>query len=111
MTYVYLLCDELRALVHLNVGVKFRIHSLNLHTSRDVIYYAPGTQADMSPIDRPSLLCTPHLAVPWLRRLITGLPPRSPGFDPESVQVGFVVEEVAVKQVFPPSTSVFPLSV
>jgi hypothetical protein len=31
-------------------------------------------------------------AVPWLR----------PGFDPWSVHVGFVVDKVAVEQVFPP---------
>jgi hypothetical protein len=29
-------------------------------------------------------------------------------FDPGSVHVGFVVDEVALGQVFPPSTSVFP---
>jgi hypothetical protein len=39
--------------------------------------------------------------VPWLRRLAAGLPPRRPGFDPGSVHVGFVVEKVALGQVFP----------
>jgi hypothetical protein len=29
-------------------------------------------------------------AVPWLRRLVAGLPPRRPGFDAGSVHVGFV---------------------
>jgi hypothetical protein len=37
-----------------------------------------------------------------------GLPPRSPGFDAGSVHVGFVVDKVALGQVFSPSTSVFP---
>jgi hypothetical protein len=40
-------------------------------------------------------------AVPWLRRLVVGLPPRRPGFDPGSVHVGFVVDKVALGQVFP----------
>jgi hypothetical protein len=48
------------------------------------------------------------MAVPWLRRLVTGIPPRRPGFDPGSVHVGFVVDKLALGQVFPPSTSVFP---
>jgi hypothetical protein len=40
-------------------------------------------------------------AVPCLRRLAAGLPPRRPGFDPGSVHVGFVVDKVALWQVFP----------
>jgi hypothetical protein len=48
--------------------------------------------------------------VPWLRRLVAGLSPRRPGFDPGSVHVRFVVDKVALGQVPPPppSTSVFP---
>jgi hypothetical protein len=38
-------------------------------------------------------------AVPWLRQLVPGLSP--PGFDPGSVHVGFVVDKVALGQVFP----------
>jgi hypothetical protein len=34
--------------------------------------------------------------VPWLRSLVAGLSPRRPG----SVQVGFVVDKVALGQVF-----------
>jgi hypothetical protein len=48
------------------------------------------------------------MTVPWLRRLVSGLSPRRPGFDPGSVGVGFVVGKVVLGQVFPPSTSVFP---
>jgi hypothetical protein len=48
------------------------------------------------------------MAVPWLRRLVAGLSPRRPRFDPGSVHVGFVVDRVALGQVFSPSTSVFP---
>jgi hypothetical protein len=40
-------------------------------------------------------------AVPWLRRLVAGLSPPSPGFDTGSVHVGFVVDKVALGQVFP----------
>jgi hypothetical protein len=43
-----------------------------------------------------------------LRRLVAGLSPRRPGFEIRSVHVGFVVDRVALRQVFPPSTSVFP---
>jgi hypothetical protein len=50
------------------------------------------------------------LAVPWLRRLVAGLPPRRPVFDPESVHVGFLVEKVAMGQVFPEYFG-FPLSI
>jgi hypothetical protein len=39
--------------------------------------------------------------VPWLRWLVAGLSPRRPGFDPGSVHVGFVVDKVALGQVFP----------
>jgi hypothetical protein len=39
-------------------------------------------------------------AVPWLKRLVAGLPLRRPGFDPGSVNVGFVVDKVALGQVF-----------
>jgi hypothetical protein len=37
--------------------------------------------------------------VPWLRRLVAGLSPRRPEFDPGSVHVGFVVDTVALGQV------------
>jgi hypothetical protein len=47
------------------------------------------------------------VAVPWLGRLVAGLPPRRLGFDPGSVHVGFLVDKVALGQVFSPSTSVF----
>ena len=40
-------------------------------------------------------------AVPWLRRLVAGLSPRRPGFDLGSVHVGFVVDKVALGQIFP----------
>jgi hypothetical protein len=40
------------------------------------------------------------LAVPWLRSLIAGLSPRRPGFAPGSINVGFVVDKVALGQAF-----------
>ena len=46
--------------------------------------------------------------MPWLRRLVASLQTRAPGFDPRSVHVGFLVDKVALGQVFPPSISVFP---
>jgi hypothetical protein len=38
--------------------------------------------------------------VPWHRRLVAGFPPRQSGFDPRSSHVGFVVDKVALGQVF-----------
>jgi hypothetical protein len=50
-----------------------------------------------------------HLsAVLWLRQLVAGLSLQRPGFDRKSVHVGYMVDKVALGQVFPPSTSVFP---
>jgi hypothetical protein len=40
------------------------------------------------------------LAVQWLRQLVAGLLPRRPGFALASVHVGFVVDKVALGQVF-----------
>jgi hypothetical protein len=41
-----------------------------------------------------------RLAAPQLKRLVAGFPPRRPGFDPGSGQVGYVVDKVALRQVF-----------
>jgi hypothetical protein len=38
--------------------------------------------------------------VPWLRLLVPGFPPRRPKFEPGSENVGFVVDKVALGQVF-----------
>jgi hypothetical protein len=40
------------------------------------------------------------MAPPQLKRLVAGFPPRRPGFDPGSGQVGFVVNKVALGRVF-----------
>jgi hypothetical protein len=40
-----------------------------------------------------------QLSMPWLRRLVAGLSPRGPGFDPRSVQVKFMMNRVALEQV------------
>jgi hypothetical protein len=45
-----------------------------------------------------------------LRRLVAGLPPRRTEFDSESVHVGFVVDKVALGQVFPRVLRFFPVS-
>jgi len=37
---------------------------------------------------------------PWLRRLVAGLSQRTPGFDPRSVYMRFVVDKVTLGQVF-----------
>jgi hypothetical protein len=51
----------------------------------------PGIEP-RSPV-RPVRSQTLYQAVPWLRRLVAGLPPWSPGFAPESIHVGFVVDK------------------
>jgi hypothetical protein len=38
--------------------------------------------------------------VPWLRRLVAGFPPLRPEFEPGSNHVGFIVDKVALRQVF-----------
>jgi hypothetical protein len=38
--------------------------------------------------------------VPVLKRLVSGFPPRRPGFEPGSSHVGFVVDKVVLGQVF-----------
>jgi hypothetical protein len=50
-------------------------------------------------------LPTLYMAVPWLKEFVTDLLPQRPGFDPRLVHVGFVVDEVALGQVF---LKVFP---
>jgi hypothetical protein len=49
-------------------------------------------------------------AVPWLRRLVAGISSRRPGFDPGSFDVRFVVDKVALGQVFLRVVG-FPLSI
>jgi hypothetical protein len=41
-----------------------------------------------------------RVAVPWLRSLVAGLSPGRPGIAPGSIHVGFVVDKVALGQVF-----------
>jgi hypothetical protein len=41
-----------------------------------------------------------RMAVPYPRRLVAGFPPWRPGFEPKSSLVGFVVDKVALGQVF-----------
>jgi hypothetical protein len=41
-----------------------------------------------------------YVAAPQLKRSVAGFPPRRPGFDPGSGQVGFVMDKVALGQVF-----------
>jgi hypothetical protein len=51
----------------------------------------PGREGDHLP---------PTKAVPHFRRLVAGFPPLRPGFEPRSGHVGFVVDKVALEQVF-----------
>jgi hypothetical protein len=51
------------------------------------------------------------MAVPWLRLLVTDLSPRRSGFAPEQVHVEFVVDKVALEQVFLRSLRLFPVNI
>jgi hypothetical protein len=51
------------------------------------------------------------MAVPWLWRLIAGLSPQGPGFDPGAVHVRYMVDGVAPGNVFPWLLRYFPVSV
>jgi hypothetical protein len=57
------------------------------------VYTPQGSTRDLWTVMLP-------LAVPWLRGLVAGLPPRRPGFASGSFIVGFVVDKVTVGQVF-----------
>jgi hypothetical protein len=50
------------------------------------------------------LLATFHPAVPWLRWSVTGLSPRTTGFNSNAVHVGFVVDKVTLETGSSPST-------
>jgi hypothetical protein len=41
-----------------------------------------------------------RMAVSYLRRLVADFPPRRPGFEPRSSNVGFMVNKVGLGQVF-----------
>jgi len=70
------------------------------HTLTNV-YHHHGVAAGRARRNRPDpMTSTTARAVPWLRRLVAGLSPRRPGFAPGSVHVGFVVDKVALGQVF-----------
>ena len=52
------------------------------------------------PISNWAYLCSLKAkVVPWLRLSVNGLASRRPGFDPRSIPVGFVLDQVALRQV------------
>jgi hypothetical protein len=62
-------------------------------------YWAETCKASfIQQIDYVTNTC--YKAVPYLRRLVSGFPPRRPGFEPRSGHVGFVVDKVELGQVF-----------
>jgi hypothetical protein len=75
-----------------------------LHTSRQAMTWQEGRVVQCSVFSLNSVyvwtLVRPNLAAPELKRLVAGFPPRRPGFNPRSGHVGFVVDKVALGQVF-----------
>ena len=49
--------------------------------------------------------------MPCIRRIVAGVSPRRAGFDPKPVNVGFVVDKVAVEQVLLPVFQCFPVRI
>jgi hypothetical protein len=69
------------------------MQSISLHVITEC---APYDLLESSCFDTKIL----NLAAPELKRLVAGFPPRLPGFKPGSSHVGFVVDKVALGQVF-----------
>jgi hypothetical protein len=77
-----LLMFLLKYLCRWNVKVVLRkIYYIRVLTIRNIIFFT-------------------WLPAPQLKRLVPGFPTRRPGFEPGSGQVGFVVDKVALGQVF-----------
>jgi hypothetical protein len=85
------------------VWSNFRMNTISYFHSYGSIFIFSDDTKDVSD-SAPKPQC---VAVSWVRRLVAGLSTRRPVFDSGSVHVGFVVDKVALGQVFPPSTSVF----
>jgi hypothetical protein len=88
--------EHMVGLDHLLLGSRIRIHLTHRCLTLCCVVlcrYKPLLRADHS---SQGVLLT----VPWLRSLVAGLSPRRPGFTPGSIHVGFVVEKVALGQVF-----------
>jgi len=84
---------------HLHVALTRRTNGRSLGTFRKKQCSFVNREA----VDRQALsFYRLYLAAPWLRRSVAGLSPRRPRFDPSSVHVRFVVEKVALWQVFLP---------
>jgi hypothetical protein len=54
---------------------------------------------DLTALPWTAKLSVSKKAEPWVRRLVTGISPRNPGFDPRSGHVTVVMEKVALGQV------------
>jgi hypothetical protein len=52
-----------------------------------------------------------NVAIPWVKWLFAGLSPRRPGFVSRSVHLGFVVDEMALEQVFLQVLRFYPVNI
>jgi len=51
------------------------------------------------------------MAASWLRRSVAGFSPQGPGFDPRPVHVTFVVDKVALGQLYLPVLRLSPVRI
>jgi hypothetical protein len=74
---------------------------VHLHITADAIFSYINTFLSLKTPKYSHFINKFSRIVPWLRRLVAGLSPQMHGFDPGSIHVGFVVDKVALGQVFP----------
>jgi hypothetical protein len=60
----------------------------------------PSKVGGLVQLIRSKILLHRTIALPYLKRSLAGFPPRRPGFDPKSGDMGFLVDKVALGQVF-----------
>jgi hypothetical protein len=96
------MCDSSSFNRHLTEGRAGNFHSRILLCPSPPPPRHRRNKSTVVPVIKPSVFLTPSR----IRPLVAGLSVRRPGFDLRAVR--FVVEKVALGQVFSPSTSVFP---
>jgi hypothetical protein len=87
------------------------VHRLTYTDDAPQVFWHNQTCNASVPFKTATELLLTWVAVLWLRRLVTGLWPRRPEFTPGSSYVGYVVDEVALWQIFLPVLRFSPVSI